>query len=191
MSHAFLDGTNFWQLLFDLDCDLAAEVREAGCVHCGSSLHSAPYPRKPRGVRRAVLGEGYDRRLSFCCSREGCRLRCTPPSVRFFNRRVYLGALVVLVTALTQELTGRRRERLREQFGVSARTLRRWQRWWREHVPRTTGWRAMASWFVPPVTVNGLPASLVARFGNGNTAASLVATLRFLTAFPIDSKQAR
>jgi len=189
VSHAFLSDANFWQELLDLDCDLAAEVREAGCPHCGSVLHSAPYPRKPRGIPRSVLGEAYGWRLSFCCAREGCRRRRTPRSVRFLSRRVYLGALVVLVTALTEGLTERRREILRERFGLSGRTLRRWQQWWRERLPTTARWRAMASRFVPPVTANALPASLLERFGDPGARDTLVAMLRFLVPFSIDSER--
>jgi hypothetical protein len=47
--------------------------------------------------------------LSLCCSRDGCRRRMTPPSVRFLGRRVYLGAVLVLVSAMQQgSLPGRR-----------------------------------------------------------------------------------
>ena len=43
------------------------------------------------------LGEEYDRRLSFCCALDVCRKRTTPPSLRFLGRKVYLGAVVVLI----------------------------------------------------------------------------------------------
>jgi hypothetical protein len=78
------------------DPSVCDPVRAAGCPYCGAALHAGDYPRKPRGVPRSLLGPAYERRLSLCCSREGCRRRVTPPSVRFFGRRVYLGALVVL-----------------------------------------------------------------------------------------------
>ena len=64
-------------------------------------LHSARYPRKPRGGLDD-LGPDYATRLSFCCAVDGCRRRTTPPSVRYLGRRVYLGAVVVLVTAMTR-----------------------------------------------------------------------------------------
>jgi hypothetical protein len=38
-------------------------------------------------------------RFSFCCDRDGCRNRATPPSVRFLGRKVYLGAVVMLISA--------------------------------------------------------------------------------------------
>lgn len=94
-------------------------------------LLRADYPRKPRGVAHVVLEESYSRRLSFCCEREGCRRRVTPESVRFLGRRVFLGAVVVLATALAHGLTARRRQALCERLAVSGRTLGRWCRWWR------------------------------------------------------------
>ncbi len=179
MCHAILFDSNFWDFLFRLDKDLAEQVRRAGCS-CGGVLHSARYPRKPRGVHRSVLGQCYERRLSFCCAREGCRRRTTPPSVRYLHRRVYLAAVVVLVTALAQGLTGRRLARLREHFGLSVHTLRRWRRWWREHFPGTAFWRAAKSRFVPPVASETLPRSLLDRFAGENFALKLAAALQFL-----------
>ena len=49
----------------------------------------------------------------------------TPASVRFLGRRVYLAALVVLVSALAQGLTGARQRQLCQRLGPSRRTLRR------------------------------------------------------------------
>ena len=63
---------------------------------CGGVLHSVGIRRKPRG-RPAGLGEEHDQRFSFCCAADGCRTRKTPPSFRFLGRKVYLGAVVVLV----------------------------------------------------------------------------------------------
>src|SRR3984893_16426162 len=70
-------------------------------------LHSARFRRKPRGGP-AGLGEAYDQRLSFCCASDLCRKRMTPPSFRFFGRKVYLGAVVVLVSAMRQGATAAR-----------------------------------------------------------------------------------
>ena len=100
MCHAFLSSSNFWSFLCRIDEDLAAQVRAAGCADCGGALHSARYPRKPRGVGRTMLGDAYEWRLSYCCDRDGCRRRATPASVRFLGRRVFLGAVVVLLTAI-------------------------------------------------------------------------------------------
>ena len=87
-----LRDARLYLALLQLDRVIAAEVEQAGCC-CGGALHSARYPRKPRGVTAELLPPDYHRRLSFCCARDGCRRRTTPPSVRFLGRRVYLGEL--------------------------------------------------------------------------------------------------
>jgi hypothetical protein len=142
--HAFLTDTSFYQLLTRIDESIAEEVRARGC-RCGGVLHSARYPRKPRGLRSA-LDASYERRLSFCCAQNGCRRRHTPASVRFLGRKVYLSVIVVLITALQHGLTERRRRRLIEELDVPAQTLWRWRRWWREQFVQSRCWRALARW---------------------------------------------
>lgn len=166
---------------------MAAQVRAAGCTHCGGVLHSAHYRRKPRGVNRALLGEDSQRRLSLCCSVEGCRLRNTPASVRFLGRRVYLGAVVMVLSALTQGLSARRCAELRIRFGVSERTLRRWRYWWQVLLPATPWWRqARARWVTAP-RASALPASLLERFGESLDGAMLSAALRFISPCSLSS----
>jgi hypothetical protein len=94
-----LADARFHNLLLALDRDLAAAARAKGCVRCGGVLHSARFRRKPRGSPAGV-DEGYDQRLSFCCATDPCRKRTTPASFRFLGRKVFLGAMVVLVSAL-------------------------------------------------------------------------------------------
>ena len=134
MCHAFFNDSRFYQFLFRIDQDIAAEVQAGGCS-CGGVLHSACYPRKPRGIRCA-LEESCESRLSFCCAIDGCRRRCTPPSVRFLGRKVYLGALVILVMAMEHGLSAKRRKQLIEQLDLYPQTLARWRRWWRGPCPR-------------------------------------------------------
>ena len=95
MYHELFRDASFWQFLFSIDQDLAKSIHEKGCP-CGGCLHSAKYPRKPRGGPDN-LSDHYGYRLSFCCNRDGCRKRATPPSVRFLGRKVYLAAVVILV----------------------------------------------------------------------------------------------
>jgi hypothetical protein len=159
--HAFLTDANFYRLLFEIDESLAEEVRARGC-DCGGRLHSARYPRKPRGIRSA-LDASDARRLSFCCARDGCRRRHTPASVRFLGRKVYLGVIVVLLTALQHGLTVQRRDQLIEALDVSPQTLWRWRRWWRERFVQSRCWRALAGQFVPPLATACLPGSLLER----------------------------
>jgi hypothetical protein len=173
-----LQDSSFFLSLLQFDRDLAEQCRHAGCG-CGGRLHSARYGRKPRGGP-ADLPDEYDRRESFCCAEEGCRRRITPPSLRFLGRRVYLGAVVVLVSAMVQGVTAKRAAAIRELVGVDRRTLGRWQEWWQESFPRTRLWKAVRARFVPPVEVSKLPASLLERFGEPTKPGPLLAVLRLL-----------
>lgn len=159
-----LGDSRLYVLLLKCDEDLAATARASGCL-CGGVVHSARYARKPRGS--AALPEGYDRRHSFCCAKDGCRKRTTPPSVRFLGPKVYLGAVVALVTAMRHGADARRVGVLRRAIGVSHRTLARWQTWWREIFTATPFWRVTRALVMPPVATAELPASLLARFAEG------------------------
>ena len=161
MCHAFLNDSSFYTFLFRKDQDIAAEVKAGGCS-CGGVLHSARYQRKPRGLR-AVLNESYEWRLSFCCAEDGCRRRCTPPSVRFLGRKVYLGVIVILITALEHGLSPKRRQQLIEVLDIWPQTLSRWRRWWREVFPASRCWRQVKGHFIPPVATGQLPGALLGR----------------------------
>jgi hypothetical protein len=176
--HALLRDASLYDQLLTFDCDLAAEARAAGCAFCGGILHSARYPRKPR-AGLDELGPDYATRLSFCCAVDGCRRRTTPPSVRYLGRRVYLGAVVVLVTAMTGGITATRAARLREWLGVSVRTLKRWRVWWQETFVASPFWRGARGRFMPPVVIEVLPASLLERFA-GDERTRLFHALVFL-----------
>jgi hypothetical protein len=52
MYTALLADGRLYQLLQRFDDDLAAEQHAGGCLICGAVLHSARYPRKPRGFCR-------------------------------------------------------------------------------------------------------------------------------------------
>src|SRR5260370_26135453 len=106
MYHDLPRSASFWSFLLTVDEDLAEETSKQGC-RCGGRLHSANYQRKPRGTP-SRLPESQCLRLSFCCDRDGCRKRATPRSVRFLGRKVYLAAIVILVSAMRQGPTPRR-----------------------------------------------------------------------------------
>lgn len=173
-----LGDARFHELLLRFDQDLAAAVRAGGCARCRAVLHSARYARKPRGVP-AGLGQEYCQCLSLCCARDGCRQRATPPSLRFLGRKVYLGALVVLISAMRCGPTPARIAQLQELIGVSRRTILRWRQWWRCIFTQSLFWRAACGTFMPPVESADLPASLLERFA-GDAAERLIALLRFL-----------
>jgi hypothetical protein len=176
--HPLLRDTRFFDLLYTLDQDLADRTRGEGCP-CGGRLDQAHYPRKPRGGP-ANLSPARERRLSFCCARDGCRSRNTPPSVRFLGRRVYFGVVVVLVTAMTHGTTPRRAAALRAELGVDRRTLARWQRWWQEHFPTSSFWREHRARFSPALCVEDLPAALLDRFAPQGGTDGVASLLRFL-----------
>lgn len=161
MYHVLLRKASFWDYLFRVDQDLAAQVRQQGCS-CGGRLHCADYPRKPRGGCEQ-LPESYGYRLSFCCDRDECRKRTTPPSVRFLGRRVFLGAVVVLVTTMRQGPSPRRVRELTELFGADRHTIARWCTFWREHFPQTALWRVKRGRFVR-LAIADLPRALLEAF---------------------------
>ena len=178
MDTALLADGQLYDLLQRFDEDLAAEQRALGCPRCGGILHSGRYPRKPRGFGRR-LGPEYGWRLSFCCARHDCRKRATPPSVRFLGPKVYLGAVVVLISALRCGPTPARMRTLQDLVGVSWRTVLRWRRWWTQTLIDTPFWRAASGTVMPPVAPAQLPASLLERFA-GSARDQLLGLLRFI-----------
>ena len=126
--HHFFAATTFSNAFTHFDADRAHELKEEGCA-CGGALHVANIRRKPRGGP-AGFDDSHRIRFSFCCERDGCRRRATPASVRFLGRRVYFGAVVVLVSAMRHGVTKLLAAKLHRLLGVSERTLRRWRAWW-------------------------------------------------------------
>ena len=162
MYHGLFQEASFWSFLFRIDQRLAATVRKEGCP-CGGRLHSAKYPRQPR-CGGTNLPASYDYRLSFCCDRDGCRKRATPPSVRFLGRKVYLGAVVVLVAAMRQGPSPQRVRELSKLFGADRRTIARWRVFWREHFPPTPFWKVNRGRFMPQLAIAELPRALFVAF---------------------------
>ncbi len=134
--HSILSNGRIWAFLKQVDAAEADACRAAGCPRCGGKLHSATYPRKPYGLAADLRDDV--RRFSFCCAT--CRCRVKPPSVRFFGRRFYVGALFLLVSALALA-GGVRLQTIARRYGVPVSTLKRWQRWWREIFPATPAWQ--------------------------------------------------
>ncbi len=173
MSTTILSDPRLFVILFRIDLELAEKARADRCS-CGGRLDTADYPRKPRAA--GDLGPEHRRRHSFCCA--VCRSRTTPPSVRFFGRRIYAFPVVVLVTALAAGLSGSRLATLRKEFGVDRRTLERLRVWWRELFPQTPFWKTSRARFSPPV--DGAQLNVVReRFAEGLD--GLVALLRFFS----------
>jgi hypothetical protein len=159
MYHDLPRAARFWSVLLAIDRDLAETARQNACS-CGGRLHYANYPRKPRGTP-VQLPEAQCLRLSFCCNRDGCRKRATPPSVRFLGPKVYLGAIVILISAMRQGPSPRRVRELSARLGADRRTIARWQVFWRERFPQTPFWKIARARLVPVIEIVSLPYSLV------------------------------
>ena len=169
--------------LWKCDAELAAEARARGC-ECGGVLHTADYPRKPRGGPDGLDSE-VNVRFSFCCAREGCRRRVTPPSLRFLDRKVFFSVIVLLVPVLRDGPTPVRMRRLCERFQVSERTVRRWIRFWRETFATSRTWQAARRLFATPVRTEAMPGSLVAAFSHiSDLHERIAAVLKVVTMLP-------
>lgn len=177
MYQGLLSDPRLYACLLKVDEELATAARDVGCP-CGGVLHRADYSRKPRGGPA-----GSAQRFSFCCAKEGCRQRATPPSVRFLGRRVYLGVVVVLAAAMRQGPTPQRVAWIREHLGVGARTLMRWRKWWRDEFVTTPFWKAARSRLLPSTEACEIPPrSLLERFMAGHEAVEgMVNCLKFLS----------
>jgi len=163
---------DFFKSLIEWDEKVAAQTRQVGC-ECGGRLDRSDYPRKPRGVP-AEWDEAFSRRISFCCAQEGCRRRKTPPSIRFFGRRVYTAALVLACSASWVSA---------KVALVPLRTVRRWLSYFRFTFPLSQRWRELRTHLMPPVCEVLLPGSLLDRFGT-NPGAALLGALSFLRVAP-------
>ena len=179
MWQKLVGDSSFFLALLLFDRDLAEGYRGLSC-RCGGRLHRAAYPRKPRGGPRG-LPEGYGLRESFCCDRDGCRRRLTPPSLRFMGRRVYLGAVVLLISAMVHGITEKRAAEMRTLVGVSRRTLERWRKWWREVLVKTQLWKAIRGRFMPPVAEVELPGSVLTRIVARSAPDRVMAMLELLS----------
>lgn len=145
-------------LLSRIDWAQAEAIRRVGCPLCGGPLHRATYRRKPRGGPK--LPERLSVRLGLCCGH--CRRRVLPPSVLFLGRKVYWAAVVVLASAMRQRRAkAASASRLRELFGASWKTVRRWMRWWANDFPASRPWRAFRGQVPVSVRDDELPASLI------------------------------
>lgn len=151
----------FFEGLVAIDQAIVERAAEEPCRDCGGPLHRGDYPRKPRGGGLAVEAESFTRRFSLCCGREGCRHRATPPSVRFLGRRVYVGAVVIVASAIA--LTTMAVSAVVRATGVPARTTRRWQRWWRGPFTTSAPFVDLSARLVPAPERGQLPVSLLHR----------------------------
>jgi len=172
-----LRDSRFYELLLGFDWQIAEAVQADRCGKCGAALHWGSWERKPRGGP-VELRSRHRLRFSLCCGKDGCRKRETPGSLRFLGRKVYFGAMVVLISAMQSGLTPERMKRLKELVGVSRRTVLRWRDWWHTVFAMSPFWRAQRG-LAPSATTVDLPASLLKSFA-GVTLQQLLSLLRLL-----------
>ena len=129
-----------------MDLDLSAQARRNGCPACGAHLHSARYPRKGHtGPVRSP--EGWDLFHGLCCSKEGCRRRVRPESVRFAGRSPNLPFQFAMVRVLRSGGAQRGVTALAALARVSERTVRRWLNFWKRAHARSRWWKDVAGKF--------------------------------------------
>jgi len=178
MEKLLKDGRLF-KLLERADWDIAQEAHEGVCKYCGAKLDWGDFARKPRG------GGRWKKRHSFNCRQ--CRKRNTPPSVRFLGRKVYVGVVVVLVSAMMHGVKPERVERLRQELGIDERTLKRWRKWWLETFVESWFWKGARGRFMPGPDEKTMPLSLVEAFGANR--AGLVKLMEFLSPITVPGKE--
>lgn len=81
-------------------------------------------------------------------------------SVRFLGRKVYLGAVVVLASALARGPSKTSVTKLSALLGITRRTLARWCRWWSTMFATSRFWESVRGRFVAAVEVATMPASV-------------------------------
>ena len=184
MFDSFEMGIEFFEGLTAIDAAIVERAGAERCGDCGGPLHRGDYPRKPRGGQLAALPDGFDRRFSLCCGRDGCRHRATPPSVRFLGRRVYVGAIVILASVLTLAAASiRAAERA---TGIPARTSRRWLRWWRGPFTTSAPFVELSGRLLPSPSRNTLPTSVLERLP-GDATTRIRALLAWLAPITTES----
>lgn len=154
MYHKILKTPSFHVLFVYIDDKLAEITRSEACPGCGGPLYQADYPRSPLGLP-ASCREYYERRRSLCCG--DCRKRITTPSVRFFGRRRFPAAIMLLISAFMSRGSRRRYHQVKRYFGIniSLRTWMRWRRWWQECFIGTSFWK-QAKAHLPLTALDGL-----------------------------------
>lgn len=180
MWHDLVLDREFFAALLAVDAEIAALIRAGGCRRCGGPLCVGHYERKPRGgaIAEAGAADLFSQRFSWCCGREGCRKRATPPSVRFLGRKVYLeGAILIACTIVP--LIEQTAAAIREATGIALRTIRRWQAWW-EVVFAASALFVELRAHVPSIEAVALPGAMIASFEGATSLEKLERSMRFV-----------
>lgn len=134
MSHEILSDASFFFFLLLIDRDIATRAHGQRCPFCGGRLDIGNYRRKPRGCL-CVAPAGFDVRYSLCCRKDGCRRRAPPASIRFLDRRVYLGIVTIVVCAMRSGISNSRFKSIQAELNVDFNTIKSWKKYWTESFP--------------------------------------------------------
>jgi hypothetical protein len=174
--HVLLGEVEFQERLWQVDVELAEQVRSRGCprLHCGGRLHRASFLRKVRGV--VVRGPQFDRRLGLCCGR--CRRRVLPPTVRFFGRSSYafVAVLVATVTALLNAIAAGAMV-----VGAAWRTVSHWLQFMQCDLAEHPQWLASRGRLPADISLPRMPLAMIELFGPSQSAQAWIGALHWLS----------
>ena len=140
-------SARFFAFVLSLDKQLAEDLKIKGCVFCKGALHFSCYQRKSRSPFDTPLPDGWDTFFSLCCSKEGCRRRSRPLSIRYAGLSPHSAGVLLLCNLLRTGGAQRSIVTLCKELKVSERTVRRWLRFWKVACLQTKWWRELAGRF--------------------------------------------
>jgi len=86
--------------------------------------------------------------------------------VLFWGRRVYWGAVLLVVTTLRQQRSaGCSAQQICAVFGVTRQTLVRWLAYFRDVFPHSQTWQRLRNRWMPPVVPETIPGAVLERLG--------------------------
>jgi hypothetical protein len=106
------------------------------------------------------------------------------------GRRVYWGCVILVVITLKQNSPhSASARRIKEMFGISRKTLKRWMAYFREEFPASIQWQRLRGRLASTVSNNELPAELINYFLKNfqSSQQALIGCLKFLASEPIGS----
>ena len=173
-------NVKLYQLLFFIDKDLADQKRVNACPFCGAPLHTFNYFRNPRGAP-GNIPELLTLRHSLCCSAENCRKRVMPPSLRFWDRKVYWSIVILVTVVLQQKRTeGYSAGKIMKMVGISRHTLKRWIHYFKEVFPESGRWKRIRGRMGVEVGRGQNPSAIILFFieRSGSTEDGLIRSLQ-------------
>jgi hypothetical protein len=106
------------------------------------------------------------------------------------GRRVYWGCVILVVMTLKQNRPdGPSARKIKEMFGISRKTLKRWIAYFRDQFPASSQWQRLRGRLASAVSNNELPAELVHYFLKHfqSPQQAIIGCLKFLASEQISS----